>query len=49
MKKAGVPVSSMVEATAAAVVAVESSIGAAGLQIESRISMSGGSSEEVGA
>ena len=48
MKKAGLPVSSTVEATAAAVVIVESSIGAAGLRIESRISMPGGSSEAVG-
>ena len=47
LKKAGMPVLSMVEATAAAVIVVELSIGAAGLRIESRISMQSGSSEAV--
>jgi hypothetical protein len=49
LKKAGELVSSMVKATAAAVVVVELLIGAAGLRIESRISVLGGSSEAVGA
>ena len=49
MKKAGVPVSSMVEVTAAAVVMVELSSGAAGVRMLWRNSMLDVSSEAVGA